>query len=178
MSPKIEKRSELLAAVGQEFRQLSTANILFHQAIADGLGMHITDHKCADILLQMGPMTAGELAKLTGLTTGAVTGVIDRLEKARMVQCAADPKDRRRVIVEPLPERIDKAVGPFFASLLPAIDNLCARYNTRELAVIREFIAGVHKTAHELIPTLREQGRRGQKRSNPVAIRLATNDGI
>src|SRR5690349_3034857 len=98
-----EKRSELLAGLGHEFRQLATATVLFHQAIADRLGMHVTDHRCLDILLRSGSITAGELAQRTGLTTGAITGVIDRLEKAGFVQRAKDPADRRRVVIEPFP---------------------------------------------------------------------------
>src|SRR5262245_4409010 len=96
------RRRVLLAALNDSFRQLSTATILFHQAIADRLGLNVTDHKCADILLRTGPVTAGELARQTGLTTGAITGVIDRLEKAGFVRRIRDADDRRRVIVEPL----------------------------------------------------------------------------
>src|SRR6516164_9446091 len=104
MSRDSRRREELLAALNDEFRQLTTATILFHQAIADRLGMNVTDHKCADILLRAGPITAGELAQRTGLTTGAITGVIDRLEKAGFVRRVRDPGDRRRVVVVPLPE--------------------------------------------------------------------------
>ena len=85
-------------------REISTVTILFHQAIADRLGMNVTDHKCAGILARSGPITAGELARRTGLTTGAITGVIDRLEQAGFARRARDPGDRRRVIIEPDPE--------------------------------------------------------------------------
>jgi DNA-binding MarR family transcriptional regulator len=162
MSKDSEKRSELLVAVGQEFRQLATATILFHEAIADCLGMHVTDHKCADILLSTGPITAGELAELTGLTTGAITGVIDRLEKARLVRRAEDPADRRRVIIEPLPERIEREIGPLFQSIGPAMSEMCATYSIRELAVIRDFIAGVQKVAYEQMRKLREEGEQAK----------------
>src|SRR5216684_4723718 len=86
-------------------KRLSTATIMFHAAVADRMGVSVTDAKCRSILLQLGPMTAGALARHLGLTTGAVTGVIDRLERARLVRRVADPKDRRRVIVEPVPNR-------------------------------------------------------------------------
>src|SRR5215813_7862986 len=101
MSRDNPERAEVLAALMTEFRQLSAATILFHQAVADRLGMNVTDHKCADILERHGPLTAGELAERTGLTTGAITGVIDRLEKTGFVRRAEDPGDRRRVIIEP-----------------------------------------------------------------------------
>src|SRR5580700_9490830 len=86
-------------------KRLSTATILFHTAVADRMGVSGADAKCRSILLQFGPMTAGELARHLGLTSGAVTGVIDRLERARLARRVADPKDRRRVVVEPVANR-------------------------------------------------------------------------
>jgi DNA-binding MarR family transcriptional regulator len=171
MTKDSEKRAELLAAMPQEFRHLATATILFHQAIADRLGMHLTDHKCGDILLQSGPITAGELAERTGLTTGAITGVIDRLEKAGFVRRAEDPNDRRRVIIEPLPERIERHISPLFQSIGRAIGNMCARYSTRELAAIRNFIAGFSQLAYEEAGKIRKGGARMNldKGSRPTA---------
>jgi DNA-binding MarR family transcriptional regulator len=150
------KRGELVAALNDEFRQLSTATILFHQAIADRLGMNVTDHKCADILLGTGPITAGELARRTGLTTGAITGVIDRLEKAGFVRRAKDAGDRRRVIIEPLPGEINRVIGPLFQSIAQAMAKLCEDYTMQELAVIRDFTARAHQGAYEEIRKLRE----------------------
>ena len=158
MSQNSKKRSELVAALGPEYRQLATATILFHQAIADRLGMHLTDHKCGDILMGTGPITAGELAQRTGLTTGAITGVIDRLEKAGFVRRAKDPGDRRRVIIEPFPERIKKEIVPLFESIGRAMADLCARYSTRELAVIHDFLARFHQIVFEETRKLREEG--------------------
>jgi DNA-binding MarR family transcriptional regulator len=168
------QRAELLAALNDEFRQLSTATILFHQAIADRLGMNVTDHKCADVLSRTGPITAGELARRTGLTTGAITGVIDRLEKAGFVRRAKDAGDRRRVIIEPLVERMERVIGPLFVSMAAASGELCARYSTEELAVIRDFTARAREMAGEETRKLREEkaGKRprkakGRKRSEP-----------
>src|SRR5205085_2218293 len=94
-----------------------------------------------DILAHSGPITAGELAQRTGLTTGAITGVIDRLAAAGFVRRAADPNDRRRVIIEPLPGRIQRQIGPLFESIARAMAELCANYSTQELAAIRDFAA-------------------------------------
>src|SRR5437867_12726632 len=95
--------------------RLSTATVLFHAAIADRLGVGATDGKCYSILRQTGPITAGELAERTGLTTGAITGVIDRLERADLVCRARDPNDRRRVVLELLndPER-ERAINQLY----------------------------------------------------------------
>ena len=159
MSTDSAHRGELLAALNDEFRQFSTATILFHQAIADRLGMNVTDHKCADVLARTGPITAGELARRTGLTTGAITGVIDRLEKAGFARRAKDPHDRRRVIIEPLVERMERVIGPLFESMAAAAGDLCARYSTEELAVIRDFTMRAREMADEQTRKLREEKR-------------------
>jgi DNA-binding MarR family transcriptional regulator len=117
---------------------MSAATIMFHQAVADRLGLNPTDHKCADLLILKGAMTAGELANLTGLTTGAITGVIDRLEKAGFVRREDDPNDRRRVIVRALPKRLCE-VGRLFEPLAAAMAKVCSRYSDRELAIILDF---------------------------------------
>ena len=75
-SRDMPSRAELVRAMLAAGRQMSTSAIMLHQAVADRLGLHPTDHKCADLLCMNGPRTAGELAELTGLTTGAITGVI------------------------------------------------------------------------------------------------------
>src|SRR5215218_7677617 len=80
--------------------RLSTATVLFHAAIADRLGVGTTDVKCYSILRQTGPITAGELAERTSLTTGAITGVVDRLERAELVRSERDPRERRRIVLE------------------------------------------------------------------------------
>ena len=156
MQKNSEKRFEHLAPLGDEFRQLATATILFHQAIADRLGMHLTDHKCAEILLRTGPITAGDLAQRTGLTTGAITGVIDRLEKAGFVRRAKDPADRRRVVIEPAPKRIEKEIGPLFDSIGRTMGEVCSRYNARELATIADFIARARECIFEESRKLRD----------------------
>ncbi len=163
MSRDSRERAELLAALTPAFRQLSAATVMFHQAVADRLGMNVTDHKCADILLRAGPLTAGELAQRTGLTTGAITGVIDRLEKAGFVRRARDPGDRRRVIIEPVLKRIKRQIDPLFASMARAAAELCAPYSTEELAVILDFTTRASQMALEETTRLRE-GAAGGKR--------------
>src|SRR5262245_22826573 len=100
---------------------------MFHQAVADRLGLNPTDHKCADFLWTRGPMTAGELAELTGLTTGAITGVIDRLERGGFVRREDDPGDRRRVVVRAVPKRL-RQIGRLFEDVAARMAELSARY--------------------------------------------------
>ncbi|HEY3231398.1 MAG TPA: MarR family transcriptional regulator [Roseiflexaceae bacterium] len=122
--------------------RLSTATVLFHAAIADRLGVSATDVKCYSILRQTGPITAGELAERTGLTTGAITGVIDRLEQANLVCRVRDPNDRRRVVLELLndPER-ERAINQLYEPMGRAIMELVTRYSAAERATILDFLS-------------------------------------
>jgi DNA-binding MarR family transcriptional regulator len=172
MSRDARKRDELLASLNGGFRQLSAATILFHQAIADRLGMNITDHKCADVLARAGAMTAGELARYTGLTTGAITGVIDRLEKGGFVRRVRDPHDRRRVTVKPVMKRMEQVIGPLFESMGRAATELCAHYSTEELAVICDFTVRAHQMAIDEARKLRAEsasakGVKGTRATTP-----------
>ncbi len=121
--------------------RLSTATVLFHSAVADRLGLNATDMKCYTILRQAGPLTAGDLAERTGLTTGAMTGVIDRLERAGLGRRVRDPHDRRCVIVELVrnPER-EREIDQLYEPLAEAITRLVRGYSPAERATILDFI--------------------------------------
>src|SRR5690242_18094324 len=95
------KRTQLTQELLIQFRYVSANSVMFSQAVADQVGLHPTDTECLDFLLLNGPSTAGQLAVYTGLTTGAVTAMIDRLTKAGYVRREHDEKDRRRVNVIP-----------------------------------------------------------------------------
>lgn len=119
---------------------MSTRSVLLHAAIADKLGLNPSDHKCADVLReQPGPITAGRLAELTGLTTGAITGVLDRLERAGFVARDQDPSDRRRVVVRCTPERAPD-LGPLFMPLRDGMIASCEGYTDEELRLILGFM--------------------------------------
>jgi DNA-binding MarR family transcriptional regulator len=163
VSSELPRRAELLQALVAAGRQLSTATIMFHQAIADRLGLNVTDHKCMDLLLMTGARTAGELAEMTGLTTGAITAVIDRLEKAGFVRREDDLHDRRRVIVQAVPKRcrdIERLFEPFAATF----KELSARYKDEELVVILDFMSRSREGLHQSTVELREQGTTAKKR--------------
>jgi DNA-binding MarR family transcriptional regulator len=121
--------------------RLSTATVLFHAAVAERLGLGPTDMKCYSILRQSGPLTAGELAERTSLTTGAITGVIDRLERANLIRRARDPHDRRRVVLELLhdPER-ERAIDALYAPMGRAIGELLDSLSEQERATIYDFL--------------------------------------
>lgn len=129
---------ELFNALLEASRRLSTQTVFFHQAAAKYLGLNITDHKCLDIVLGMGRATAGQLAELTGLTTGAITSVINRLEKAGFVRRAKDPNDLRIVYVEPIPANLGP-LGDIFGPLAEAMTALFSRYSEDELRLILDY---------------------------------------
>ncbi|WP_235828221.1 MarR family winged helix-turn-helix transcriptional regulator [Brevibacillus migulae] len=126
-------------ALLQELRLNSARAVMFHQLISEKLGLNATDHKCLDYLTRTGPVTAGQLAQLTGLTTGAVTNVIDRLEQAGYVIRDKDPADRRRVVVKPVPAR-SAHIAPMFQSVMKSTLQIISHYSDQELQVILKFI--------------------------------------
>ena len=131
------KREDTIQAINEKFREMSTETIMFHQAVADILGLHVTDHKCLDFIYRFGAMPAGRLAELTGLTTGAVTGIIDRLEEAGYVRRTNDPKDRRRTIVEPTRnKKLEKKIEVLFIPLRDRMHKLLSSYSDSELAFL------------------------------------------
>src|SRR5690349_1487298 len=81
-------------------RELSARTVLFHDAVASRVGLSATESKCLDIAVRSNePLTAGKLADATGLTTGAITGVLDRLERAGFIRREKDENDRRQVLI-------------------------------------------------------------------------------
>lgn len=150
------RRAQLLEGLVQEARQFSTATIMLHAAIAQRLGLNITDHKAADLLVRQGPMTAGELADLTGLTTGAVTGIIDRLEKAGFARREEDPHDRRRVIVRiAMKPELERRVSQIFGPLSRAMAELAESYSDKDLALILNFMRLARERSSQYAEKLR-----------------------
>lgn len=131
--------SSLQQDVLDELRQNSARAVMFHQLISEKLGLNATDHKCLDYINRAGPVTAGQLAQLTGLTTGAVTSVIDRLEQAGYVVRDKDPNDRRRVVVKPAPEG-SAQISPMFESVMQSTLQIISQYSTKDLQLILAFI--------------------------------------
>ena len=139
-SSNLYNREELIQKFDWEVRQLSTATTMAASAIAQQIGMNSSDLQCAELLVRMGPLTAGQLAELSGLTTGAITGVVDRLERAGWAKREADSKDRRRVIIRALPQD-SPAESSLYNPYTEAMSDLLADYNDEELGFILEFIS-------------------------------------
>jgi DNA-binding MarR family transcriptional regulator len=158
MSSSPGERTELIAALSLSVRKVIVETVLLFDTLASQIGINATDMQCLNILDYEGPVPAGRLAELTGLTTGAMTAAIDRLEKAGYVQRARDPHDRRRVVVQPIPqEGFD-----LFGSIDQAWQELCSRYSDQELAVILSFIETMHQMNRSTVANSRKDGAHKQ----------------
>jgi DNA-binding MarR family transcriptional regulator len=123
-------------------RDLSGAVIIFHEAVSRRLGMTAAERRTLSVLGEMGVATPGQLATATGLTTGAITGIVDRLEKAGYAKREPNPDDRRSVLIHGRQqEKVMALLRPIFGSLSAAMAELAARYTPEQLAVIHQYLA-------------------------------------
>ncbi|MCC6166491.1 MAG: MarR family transcriptional regulator [Caldilineaceae bacterium] len=158
------EQAALIEEFYREVSRLSTWTVVFHGAVAARLGLNPTDLKCGAVLGETGPIPAGELAALTGLTTGAITGVLDRLEKAGLVRRAADPTDRRRVIVEPLDDparlaEIMQLLAPLSAETAQLLKD---HYDNDQLRLILDFVRRSAELMRRQTTRLRAQTQEGK----------------
>jgi DNA-binding MarR family transcriptional regulator len=135
---------------------------LHNHAVADYAGMHQTDQECIDLLDWAGPLTAGEIGAHLGLTSGAVTGLVDRLEAGGWVRRERDPNDRRRVIVH-LSEEHGDDLWRVYQPLAEAIDRYRDGLDSQTLRVVVEFLEFANETMAEATRHARrlQESRRG-----------------
>lgn len=149
---------------------------MFAQAVAEQAGISSSDMDCMDFLNMEGRMTAGRLAELTGLTTGAITGVIDRMEKAGFVRRERDDSDRRKVFIALVPDRLGE-IGGFYELLQRAMQKQCDAYTDAELRLILRYAADSYRSILEATNQLKAKieaipkGRRAEIRKSPQARR-------
>lgn len=138
-------RAALMEALEHAVRRSSALGVIFGQTVASRVGISSSDLECLDFLNLEGRVTAGRLAELTGLTTGAITGVVDRLEKAGFVRRERDEGDRRKVFIAAVPENIAK-VGRFYEHMQRAVLKDWASYSDAELRLLLRFMTQGYKT--------------------------------
>jgi DNA-binding MarR family transcriptional regulator len=131
--------NDLLIRIRKLSEQYAYTSIQMHEAVGRKAGLSGTDHKYLGFLLQKGQMTAGELASLTGLTTGAVTGLIDRFEKKKLVKRQFDKDDRRKVIIEPNTQKIMALLVPLYKEFRSQSESLIGSFSNKELKVIETY---------------------------------------
>ena len=120
-------------------QQYAYTSIQMHEAIGRKAGLSGTDHKYLGFLIEKGQMTAGELSNLTGLTTGAVTGLIDRFEKKKLVKRQFAKDDRRKVFIEPNTEKIMTLFVPLYKEFRARSEKLIASFSSKESKIIEAY---------------------------------------
>ena len=147
-------RAAMLQELEHAVRRSSAQGVIFGQTVANVAGISGSDLECLDFLNLEGRVTAGRLAELTGLTTGAITGVVDRLEKAGLVRRERDEADRRKVFITIVPENV-AAIGRFYVPMQQAMHKLWGMYSDAELRLLLRFADEGYKTMLEATEALK-----------------------
>jgi len=160
------RKQDLVMQVIRGAREYSAGTILFHQTVGKLLGINVTDMKCLDFITLKGSATPSELANHTGLSTGATTAMIDRLERAKLIERHPHPGDRRGTIVA-LSSQAMRKLPTLFESLANAMQTLVAGFSERDLKVLQDFfskVAVLWKKEREKFKSDKRRRRRGQVR--------------
>lgn len=149
-----ERREALLAELTAETRRYLAAYVLFNQAAAACIGIHPTDLQCLNLLsLEPEPLTTGQIAELTGLTTGSATRLVDRLERAGYVTRQRDPRDRRRVFVVLVPEK-GARIAQFFQDKWRDFAELRDDLTADEIVLVTRFLRRHRELSRAQVATL------------------------
>lgn len=149
-------RERMMAELQAGMQRSTMFTVLLHHATASKAGMNVTDAQCVNALTLDGPQTPGRLAELMGITTGgAITAVIDRLEKAGYVKRTRDPDDRRRVIVELVPENVAR-FGEYFEPIARVFRERLASYTDEQVAVLLDWISANNAAMPGVIEQVRD----------------------
>ncbi len=149
------KKARTTLRLTTALRIASAQGLLVSQAVAAKAGLNTTDIECLDIIQTGDLVSAGEIAKKTGLTTGAVTTLLDRLEKAGYIKRQADPNDRRRVLIAIQPEKLQPLVE-IYAPLQAAMEALYGDYSEAELITIADFTERAATVSSDFVRNLND----------------------
>ena len=151
----------VLEELTNELRRSRSATDRFDQAVADALGVNRTDLRCVGVLQSEGRLTAGRLAKATGLSTGAMTAALDRLERSGYARRVRDAQDRRRVLVEATPT-INAQTAALYAEHTASAERIYQRYSSEELELLLRFVREGRELNERAADRLEQQSRARQ----------------
>jgi DNA-binding MarR family transcriptional regulator len=157
MKPALSRpkaRAALQQQLEEAIRRSSAQGVLFGQTVANVAGISGSDLECLDFLNLEGRVTAGRLAEVTGLTTGAITGVVDRLEKAGLVRRERDEADRRKVFIVIVPEAAGK-IGQLYVPMQQVMHKIWNSYSEEELRLLVRFANDSYKGVLEATEALK-----------------------
>jgi DNA-binding MarR family transcriptional regulator len=159
---KKNKRKELLGKFTDLGRRVSTLTVFLHQAIAQSVGLNATDTKCIDLILSnpAGSVTAGTLSRMTGLTTGAITHILDRLEKRQVIERVRDTRDRRRIFVRVNPQSLEPLM-PQYEAIGKEYMAVVDRYSDEELQLICDYMEKASVIAQQQLANMSGANRSG-----------------
>src|SRR5580700_8069864 len=158
-------RAALMEELEHAVRRSSAQGVIFGQTVASRVGISSSDLECLDFLNLEGRVTAGRLAEVTGLTTGAITGVVDRLEKAGLVRRERDSEDRRKVFIATVPENVAK-IGRLYAPMQRAVLKQWEAYSDAELKLLLRFANQSYQTMLEATANLKTMIAKGNVEGN------------
>jgi DNA-binding MarR family transcriptional regulator len=158
---KRETKQELVDQLMEQFRISGAQDNAFDDVTAERLGVNRTDLNCLDIIELRGGLTAGQLARESGLTTGAVTAVIDRLERAGYARRVRDDEDRRRVTVEVTP-KLKREAGKIYEPMMEEWLATISRASTEQLRLMLDFMREGNKVKPRHIERIRAKGPKGK----------------
>jgi DNA-binding MarR family transcriptional regulator len=151
-------RNTLVAEIGQMARDHGNLNVLMVNAIAQHVGLSATEFECCSLIADEGPFTAGELARRCRITTGGMTGMIDRLERAGFAERKIDPNDRRRVLVSAIEQKkAAKLVCELYQPLQESFDKIMSEYTLEQLEVIAHFFHWTNRAFCHTLESLPER---------------------
>ncbi len=158
-------KNELIEQVNRSAREYGISTVLFRHAVGETLGVNVTDMECLALIFFKGLSTPSELSRYTGLTSGATTAMLDRLEKARLIERRPNPRDRRGTLIV-LTEERNQELNAVFAPGREAIEKLNSSYSEKELELILGYLRGLVNIWEQQ----REKLKEGTKETGAAAV--------
>lgn len=154
----MKSKKDLMDELNQEVQRTGTLTVLHTNAIAEKIGLSATEFEALDIISRRQPMSAGNLSRCCGLTTGAITGLVDRLERAGFVRRAVDPRDRRRVLLEPIEDPdVNRKVRDLYRPISEMFDSTMKKYTPEQLAFLIELQKTMNDSTERIIADLQQK---------------------
>ncbi len=150
MATSTNNRLALHAELVAQIRRFIAGTIIFNQQVAERVGLHLTDMQCINLLDLLGPVTPGKLAECTGLTTGGVTVMLDRLEKTGFVKREPNPNDRRSVLVRVNPRKLKK-IHALYAGINTRLESFLSKTPEGELQSVVKFLSSMNASRRETL---------------------------
>jgi DNA-binding MarR family transcriptional regulator len=149
-------RFQLAMELHRAIQRSTMWTVLMNHTVAGKTGINVTDAQAVNLLSLDGPMTPGQLAQSMGITTGgAITAVVDRLEKAGLVKRSRDPDDRRKVIVELVPDSFAR-IAAYFRPIVEETNRILASYSDDQLRLVLDFTRAANDAMPDIIKKVQE----------------------